>query len=388
LNHKEIKDIADRLLIWMKRENFCGWDPFDGLNSPFLQGISRINHWFGIAALQAVKHSPLNLRPFLFVQKTINAKGIGLILAALVRRYQTWGEEIDMTAALKLGTWLEENISRGFSGACWGYPFDWPNRAFYAPKGTPTVVNTSFIGHAVLDLFEATGEERWLMLAQSASEFISQDLNRSLGDKGFCFSYTPRDWSRVHNANLLGASLIARLGKIAKRSDLLDIAMESTSFSIKAQRSDGSWPYGEAPDQTWIDSFHTGYNLICLKQIYGAINDDSLQKALNIGYFYYLDHFFLSDGTVKYYHDKIEPLDAHAFAHAVICLSEMNDYTNTLSGLAQKVIERMIELFWSEKGYFYWQRCNGFLYRMPCMRWVQAWVLLSLAKYLLDNPEA
>jgi len=42
----------------------------------------------------------------------------------------------------------------------------------------------------------------------------------------------------------------------------------------------------------------------------------------------------------------------------------------------------MIELFWSGNGYFYWQKKHGFLYRLDCMRWVQAWAFLGLIQYL------
>ena len=50
--------------------------------------------------------------------------------------------------------WLIEHQSTGYSGACWGNHFDYQSRAFYLPKGVPTVVWTSLIGHAFLDAYE------------------------------------------------------------------------------------------------------------------------------------------------------------------------------------------------------------------------------------------
>lgn len=190
----------------MSTQEFKGWDPFDALNSHLLKGVSRINRWAGVAALQLVKRSPINLRPALLVPKTVNAKGIGLVLMALIIRYRLNRQDEDKQHAFQLARWIKEHQSEGYSGACWGYPFDWPNRAFYAPAGTPTIVNTAFIGSSLLDLFEETAQEEWLDLAVSACDFICQDLNRTEGKKGFCFSYTPLDQSRVHNANLLGAA--------------------------------------------------------------------------------------------------------------------------------------------------------------------------------------
>jgi len=388
LSAEKINQIVDRLLAWMEAQDYRGWDPHDGLNSPFLRPLSRIHRWAGVAGLQAVKRCCVNLRPILRVPKTRNAKGIGLVVAASIRRFRFCGDEADLSRAVSLADWLGQNKTQVKRGFGWGYPFDWPNRAFFGPAGTPTVVNTAFIGHSLLDLFEETGDDRWLALVEGASRFISQDLTRTAGPKGFCFSYTPIDSSQVHNANLLGASLIARLGQKKGDFNLLKTALESTAFSISAQRPDGSWPYGKAKNQAWVDSFHTGYNLLAMKNIAQAAeasgHDDAatVKATLDKGYAYYLDNFFLPDGTVKYYDRKTGPLDAHAFAHALLCLTEMKDHPNTPADMAEKVLQKMIALFWSGQGYFYWQINRSSFYRLACMRWVQAWVLLALSTYL------
>lgn len=386
----QIKGIADRLLAWMEEQDFRGWDPHDGLNSPFLRPLSRVHRWVGVAGLQAVKRSRVNLRPLLRVPKVRNAKGIGLVVAALVQRFRMYQEEEDLDRAVSLADWVDQNkvhVNKGFG---WGYPFDWPNRAFFAPAGTPTIVNTAFIGHSLLDLFEETGEGRWLGLVKGAARFISEDLNRIEGPRGFCFSYTPIDRSQVHNANLLGASLLARLGKTSGDARLIKTAIQAAGFSIHAQRADGSWPYGVAANQGWVDSFHTGYNLLALKNISWAAEQAGrdaagLKEAIDKGYRFYLANFFLPDGTVKYYDRKSEPLDAHAFAHAILCLTEMKDHSATPEKLVEKVAERMVQLFWSGKGYFYWQIDRGRLYRLACMRWVEAWAVYALYRLMADS---
>ncbi|MCX5814208.1 MAG: delta-aminolevulinic acid dehydratase [Proteobacteria bacterium] len=379
---QNVREISDKLYSWMSVQEFKGWDPFDALNSPLLQGAICINRWAGVAALQLVKRSPINLRHVLLVPKTINAKGIGLVLMALTFRYRLNHQEDDKQRAFQLARWLKEHQSKGHSGACWGYPFEWPNRAFYAPKGTPTIVNTSFIADALLDLYELSGDEQWLTLALSSCEFLVKDLKRTDRDGTFCFSYTPIDNSCVHNANLLGASLLARAGNLSGNSDFIDLAMKSAAYSMNSQRPDGSWPYGEATNQAWIDSFHTGYNILALKSIYEYSGDETARESCKKGYKYYLRNFFLPDGTIKFYHNRIEPLDAHAFAHAIICLTEMADVFQTPPELVEKVLDRMVELFWSGKGYFYWQIKNGILYKLACMRWVESWALLALTQYL------
>ena len=56
----DIKAISDSLMRWMESSEFAGWDPHDGLNSPFLRPLSNINRWLGVAALQVVKKSKIN----------------------------------------------------------------------------------------------------------------------------------------------------------------------------------------------------------------------------------------------------------------------------------------------------------------------------------------
>lgn len=379
MQQQQVSDTADRLLAWMLQAEFQGWDPHDGLNSPMLKTVSRLHPFLGVVALQLVKRSPLNLRPLLRVKKTVNPKGLGLVISGLTLLPNL--EEGGLNLARSLAARLQGLASPGYRGACWGYPFDWPNRAFYAPQGTPTIVNTAYIGHALCDLFERNQEARWLDLADSACAFIAGDLNRTPGKEGFAFSYTPLDRSQVHNANLLGASLLSRVGKMAGESAYVQLALKSARFTIARQQDDGSWPYGEAANQRWVDSFHTGYNLLALKRLNAVTPDPAWTSALDRGYRYYLDHFFTGEGFVRFYHNRREPLDAHAFAHAIICLSEFADHPATPAGLADRVLENMMALFWSGREYFYYQRHNGLMNRLPCMRWVQAWAFLALAAY-------
>ncbi|OEU78835.1 MAG: hypothetical protein BA873_10400 [Desulfobulbaceae bacterium C00003063] len=387
INRIEVEQVFNRLLTWMEKEEFFGWDPFDALNSPALKEIARLNRWAGVIALQLVKRCPINLRHLLCIRKERNAKGMGLVLTASVRLFRKFNNPEDLERAVWIAEWLDQNKSSGYSGACWGYPFDWANSGFYAPRGTPTIVNTAFIGHALLDLFEVTDDETWLIIAKSACDFVMNDLNRSPGKRGFCFSYTPLDHAKVYNANFLGASLLARVGKMLNNTKIMETVWESIEYSLDAQYADGSWLYGEESRSAWIDSFHTSYNLIALKYILEATGNKRVGEAINRGYDFYLRRFFLPCGTVKYYHNKTDPQDAHVYANAILFLVAMKDHPETPKTLVDKVIEHMIKEFRSSKGYFYWQKKYGITYRLPCMRWVQSWTLLALVSYLTLDSE-
>ncbi|MEC7751765.1 MAG: delta-aminolevulinic acid dehydratase, partial [Myxococcota bacterium] len=69
------------LRAYCEAENFEGWDPYDGLNSPIIQKTPlRRLPLARLAWIQLFKRSPINLRPFTGVAKGANPKGLGLFL--------------------------------------------------------------------------------------------------------------------------------------------------------------------------------------------------------------------------------------------------------------------------------------------------------------------
>lgn len=66
------------------------------------------------------------------------------------------------------------------------------------------------IGHAFLDGYDHFQRDRYLQVAVSACEHILRDLQTFPDGKGDCINYVPGMNSQVHNANTLGASLLAR----------------------------------------------------------------------------------------------------------------------------------------------------------------------------------
>ena len=176
---------------------------------------------------------PINLRPLLVIRKGHNPKGIGLCLWGYAKLHarnpdQRYAERIAYLLSI-----LGSLRSEGFSGNCWGYNFDWQSRVFYLPRWTPTIVNTSFIGHALLDTYRSTGNQQALELALPIAEFMLNDLNRTTEKDAFCFSYTPLDRLAIHNANVMGASLLIRLFKLTGDSKLREAALTSLAYSMR-----------------------------------------------------------------------------------------------------------------------------------------------------------
>ncbi len=287
-----------RLLGNIEKLDYAGYDPFDGMNSPVLRALSLHRRLPGIVLLQLMKRSPVNLRPMLLTKKGRNPKGIGLMVSYYCGLYNREKNAEHLKKAEQLASWLINNASSGYSGLAWGYNFDWPNRNAGFEKGLPTVVNSSYIGNALLDLHETTNKDKYLDAAVSVCKFMLQDINRTTDDNGFCFSYTPSDMTCIHNANMLASAFIMRTGAVSDNSSFRNEAMSSMSFSVKEQKDDGSWLYGIGKRQEWIDSFHTGYNLLALHDFINYSKDQSFSGNLKKGFDYYIGNFF-SNGYVK-----------------------------------------------------------------------------------------
>jgi len=368
----------EKLKEYIEKEDFKGFDPYDALNSPILRALSFKKKSLRILFIQSLKKSVLNVRRFLGIKIDYNPKGIGLILWGYSKLFKIEKRPEHLNKIEFLLELLAQLKSKGYSGSCWGYNFDWQSRAFYLPRFTPTVVNSSFIGHALLDTYEITKKEKALDMAISIKDFILYDLNRKEENSSLCFSYSPLDKSYVHNANLIGSSLLIRLYRFSGERILRDTALASLKYSMNYQKPDGSWHYAETPYQKWIDSFHTGFNLqsilYFLEQGFGEHYKIAFQKGVD----FYEKHFFLEDGAPKYYFNKIYPLDIHSAAQAIVFFSRMGkDYFN----LAQKVTVWMIENLQDKKGYFYYQKRRFFKVKIPYMRWAQAWAFHALTSF-------
>lgn len=370
----------EKLKAYVEKENFKGFDPYDALNSPILNTLSLKMKYPSIALTQLLKYFPLNLRPFLGIKKDYNPKGIGLFLWGYAKLYQIEKKSEYLAKIDYLLELLDKLKSRGYSGNCWGYNFPWQQRVFYAPKYTPTVVNSSFIGHALLDTYKYTALEKALKMAVPIKDFILCDLNKKEEDGTLCFSYTPYDHSIVYNANLLGASLLIRLYRYTKDQTLRDTALSSLAFSMKYQRNDGSWYYGNTNCQSWIDSFHTGFNLQSMLYFFEEEFAREFKKAFEKGVAFYDQNFFLPDGTPKYYHNRIYPIDIHSSSQAVVFFSRMGKpYRN----FTKKILKWMIDYLQDKKGFFHFQKCRLYTNKISYIRWAQAWAFHALTEFLL-----
>jgi len=386
----KIEDSFDQLKAYCEREQFKGYDPYDGLTSGFFNAIPLVpsNRLSRLAWIQFFKRSPINLRPLLNVKKEYNPKGLGLFLAGYCSLYKNDPSSQNLDKIHFLSQKVLELQTPGYSGACWGYNFDWQARAFFQPKFTPTVVASTFIANALLDAYDITGEDGLLKTARSTCAFILKDLFRTYDSKGnFSFSYSPLDKSVVFNASLLGSRILSRVYSYTGEQVLVDEAKKSVDFCCDHQKKDGSWVYGTLPFHQWIDNFHTGYNLECITEYMNYTGDRAYEGQVAKGFDYYINTFFTDEGIPKYYNNSVYPIDVHAPAQMVITLIRLNKI-NEHKQLLEKTLNWTIDNMQSNKGYFYYQINKYFSSKIPYIRWAQSWMFYSLSALInYENHE-
>jgi len=376
-SHSLFQIAYDQLFSWCQEHDFAGHDPFDALNSrlfqatPFAQSRNA-----RLIFTQAIKRSPADLRALMRVPAERNAKGIALFTLAQIANHRRLKTAESEAALRDFVSGLLAMKVDGYSGACWGYNFDWQNRNFFAPRGTPTIVPTVFAARA---LMEAGIHDD----ARSVCEFIIKDLPRTVDtETEVCFSYAPNTNTRIFNASLLAAEVLASVGNQTGEQELLDLAVRATRYVVNNQQPDGSWLYGTNPKQSWIDNFHTAYILFSLKRIITTLRKNEFQPALERGYQYWKSTFFLADGWPKYYDHELYPADAHAAASAIVTFLECRELDDEALELAQRVATWTIQNLRDRRGFFYYQRRRFYTVRKPYMRWTQAWMLYALSRLL------
>lgn len=435
------------------RSPFLGWLPGDWLRLAATQLVCRLP--FNPRPLLLYGPSPDSKGLSLFLRGLLRVAGLNALdgdrSAARVR----------LDRAGKVFALLRKEPSvRKHGPFGWGYPFPWQSRHLgWVGPWEPNAVCCAYVGEALLDLAGVAPSAGQPPLAMPPAEFLAGPLPRDTraearrmawqnavyltrfhprdeSDEEVVFAYTPVDREKIHNASLLVAGYLGRFARavatdaaFAKRAaedlaratkaetpeerhrlapdwrggslaaECWELAAKAAASAVNSQREDGGWAYGVGAKQQWTDSFHTGYNLLALKQLRGdlrgaqslAANLDgwrdakkrralfaSLDDCLKRGFADYRRKFLddAPDGMVSYHEHGAGPLDTHAVAHAALCLGGFDHEEEGRERLTRLIAAMQDPM----DGRFYYQRRQGGgVNKVEYLRWTQAWAYWSLA---------
>lgn len=377
---ESIRRSLDMLQRWVETQNYRGYEPFDGLSS-WARPLAFGNLLGERLLMQLVRQSPVNLRPLLGISRKESTKGRGYMAWGYLILYRVTGQNEYLTRATECLRWLDQHKVARFRHHSWSNHFDFSSRSGGYTRNDPIIVWTAQIGQAYLEAFEATRQEWFLDRATSACRWILE-VPRERTPSGDCLSYFADRQSSVHNANMLGAALLARTAKHTGDPDARRVARAAVAYTCSRQQPDGSWRYGEEANQPWIDNFHTGYILDSLKWYSESTGDDEFRPNLAVGLSFFKDHFFEPSGRPKYYHNRTYPVDIQCAAQAIETLAFLSDDDPACLGLARKVADWTIRHLQDPRGFFYYRQYPLVKARTPMLHWGQATMFKGLAVLL------
>jgi polysaccharide biosynthesis protein VpsJ len=367
----------DRVTSWVEAHDFQAYDPGDGENS-FLRHLTFNSQFLRRMLTAAVLRSPFEIRPWIGIRPHTSTKGMGYMGWGYVKMYAATKDATYRRRAEYCFDWLMQNRAPGYEQYCWGNHFSFSTRAGTIPKYMPTIVWSSLIGLAFLEAFEVLGDERYLQVAASTAEWV-KTLPRERTSRGACISYIPSAQSSIHNSNMLGGALLACTSKHTGDVEAAKLARMAMSYSCARQNCDGAWFYGEASKYHWIDNFHTGYNLDCLKRYEDSIGDGEFTKHLQEGFRYFKQTFFEADGRPKYYHNNSSPTDIQCAAQSVDTLTYFSRMDPSALELAQRVAAWTIEHMQAKDGHFCYRDLGWKKIKTPMLHWGQGTMFKAMA---------
>lgn len=368
---------------WGWERRWRGRDPYDALNGARAAALGRTPLARRVV-IQLARRSPVDLSRPLGVPRGENANTIGHVLGAYARMDPALG--IDSGARVDWAVdRLEELRAPGFEEPCWGYHFDVETRFFFYSAKTPNIIATAFAAHGLLDAHERLGNPRALELATGAGEFLLSRIELTEGPGGAYFGYFPGDRTPIHNASMLGASVLARLAPLTGRGVFANAARDAVGYCLAHQRDDGSWPYAEGEVGGWIDNFHTGYVLDALLRCARALDDEEALAAWTRGVRFFRERLFDPDGAPRATTASRYPTDGQSVAQSIETLAVGSELQPELIADARRVLDFGVDRMRRRDGAFVYQRHRRYVNRAPHVRWVEAPMLSALVR--LDEAE-
>jgi len=375
---ERITKSAAAVQSWVEAHGYQGYEPFDGLSSP-LKRLTFGNLLAERILQQAVRQSPLNIRPLLGIKPLDSTKGRGMMAWGYLLLHRATGATDSWTKAVDCLRWLDVHRSPKFAKHSWANFFDFSSRGGSYYKDDSIIVWTSLNAQAYFEAFEQSQDQWFLDIATSACDWIVS-LPREHTDRGDCLSYFAHGQESIHNANMLGAAALARAAMHTGRQNYADAAREAMRYSCLRMLPNGAWWYAEDDMYHWIDNFHTGYNLDSLKYYIEFTGDTEFSEHLRKGLRFYMDHLFEPSGRPKYYDNRPYPIDIQCASQAIDTLALFGADEPDAMSLAIRVADWTIQHMQDRKGFFYYRKYPlGVTARTPMLHWGQATMFKGLA---------
>lgn len=380
---------------WLEKAGCGSYDPYDLWGTRY--GLFARRLYYGknplglplIAPIVAVETLWPGLRG-LFVNRQRFATADAQLLLALLNLHACSSDERYLKKAHALASDLLKLSIPGFSGHCWGYPFDWQNNRGLWKRNTPFITSTPYCYEAFAKLSEATGESAYLAVARSAARFVAHDLKDTpVGPEASAGSYGPYDQTQVVNASAYRAFVLFDAAGRFNEPSYATKARGNLNFILQSQRDDGAWLYGmNSKPEAFIDHFHTCFVLKNLRKIWRMQPDEAIRAAIRKGWDYYRRQLFDSTGNPKSFalepRTQIVRLEMYNFAEAITLGALLKEEIPEAFAQAWYLARRLVENYQLPDGHFVTRVfLGGFRHKTPFLRWPQAQLFYALTNLLV-----
>lgn len=362
------------LMQTIENAGYASYDPYDAMRSPAVRAVNALHPFAGRVMTQLVKRSPLNLRPLLGIDRTVNDPKV---LADAVQTYLHLGTPEDVERARNCGKRLIEARNSRTTHHSWGLQTPFRSRSVYSVH-TSNLFTTVNAAMAIVRLYEATKEEQYREFLIGVNDFLMKELGfvTVSQSEGF-FRYYPGNDLPVYNVNALALEYLSAFEDAAGSDRYAPVIASITAYLVRMQNSDGSWFYAPDSSNRWVDGFHTGYILQGLLNSAARYRTAASEHALEAGRRYYQQRLY-GDNFPLYYPGRKFPIDSQNCAQAVqtrvLLLRRGWDSDDRISSMIHRIDEAL-----GTAGDYHFQRGRWFLNPRSFFRWGTAPMALALS---------
>lgn len=396
-NETEVTAAVNKFMSWLTTNDYFSYDQYDFWSTSF--GIKAKKIYYKNKALGTTLVAPIflaeifypKLRKFFVRKKRFPIADAHFMLAFLNLFELTSRQDYLDNAEELAGTLLESSVP-GFSGHCWGYPFDWMTTRGLWTSGVPLITTTGYCFEAYLKLYDVTHEEQYLTIAHSIFLFALHDLKDTPIEKGIAAcSYSPVDNSQIVNANAYRALVLMEGAARFNSEAALNKARFNLNFILKNQNKDGSWLYAVNDKRDhFVDNFHTCFVLKNLLKVNRILKDEKITKAIKKGFDFYKTSLLGKDYSPKPFAKlsrfNVVKTELYDYAEAISLCLKMQPFDDKAFQIADKLVHDVITKYQKKDGSFFTRiSVLNIPNKIPYLRWPQSQLFYALTNYLLFN---
>lgn len=389
----DVKESINVFINWVSTNGYFSYDPYDLWSTKYGLLAKKIYYRKKIFSIPFIIPIVLADTYFpqirkLFTKKKRYAISDAHIILSYLNLYEFTKKEEYLLEAISVSKNLLETSINGFSGYCWGYPFNWQNSSGLWKSDTPFITVTPYCFEAFLKLYDITNEQKYLDITYSISKFAYNDINfTEIRDDVISSSYSPFDNTKVINASAYNGFLFAEAYLRFHNDNYFRQSEKLLNFVIQYQNNDGSWIYAiDDSKNNFIDNIHTCFVLKNLIKANNILKRNDIKDSIAKGFGYYMNNLFDSRIRPKSFAKKqrinLIKTDLYDYAEGISLGLMMIEKNTKAKVFVDTLIKDIYENFITTEGCFTSKVNNlGCKLNIPYIRWGQSQMFYAITNY-------